>query len=158
MPPCSFCGGKVLPANIVKGERKHAVCAHCRQVLDEYMETRAAEYMESVLKEKLDNYEPPVEVIQQAIADHLSEFIDAKMLGWEIQFKQKMDELYDQTIDALRADLKTSACHRDSPDMLGLEDVITKTVQRVFKEGLTSLKPQPLSRGKKKAKTSEEAA
>jgi len=156
MPACSFCGGKVLPCNMV--DKEHPVCTHCRNVLDEYMETRAAEYMESVLKEKLENYEPPVEVIQQAIADHLSEFIDAKMLGWEIQFKQKMDELYDQTIDALRADLKTSACHRDSPDMLGLEDVITKTVQRVFKEGLTSLKPTPLSRGKRSKKDSQEAA
>ena len=141
----------MLPANTV--DREHPVCTHCRQVLDEYMETRVAEYMDSVLKERLDKYEPPVEVIQQAIADHLGEFIDAKMLGWEMQFKQKMDELYDQTIDALRADLKTSS---GSPDMLGLEAVIAETVQRVFREGLASLKPAPLSRGKKTAKKEAE--
>ncbi len=156
MPACSFCGGKVLPANMV--DREHPVCTHCRNVLDEYMETRAAECVETQIKEALENYELPVEKVRETIADHLGEFLDAKILTWEIQFKQKMDELYDQTIDALRADLKTSACHRDSPDMLGLEAVITKTVQRVFKEGLTSLKPAPLSRGKKKPKTSEEAA
>jgi hypothetical protein len=139
-------------------DKEHPVCTHCRQVLDEYMETRAAEYMETVLKEKLDDYVLPDDKIKDAIADHIGEFLDAKILHWESEFKLKMDELYDQTIDALRADLKTSACHRDSPDMLGLEDVITETVQRVFKEGLASLKPASLSRGKKKAKTSEEAA
>ncbi len=151
MPACSFCGGKVLPANMV--DREHPVCTHCRNVLDEYMETRAAECVETQIKEALENYELPVEKVRETIADHLGEFLDAKILTWEIQFKQKMDELYDQTIDALRADLKTSS---GSPDMLGLEAVIAETVQRVFREGLASLKPAPLSRGKKTAKKEAE--
>lgn len=54
MPPCSFCGRKVLPASIAKSERRHPVCDKCRQVLDEYLESRVQESLPEQLKELLE--------------------------------------------------------------------------------------------------------
>lgn len=139
MPPCSFCGGKVLPANIVKGERKHAVCAHCRQVLDEYMEARVQEYLPEQIKEALseDNYD-------KVFGDKIREIMEAG--NYKMAFEDKWDTIIANTIKA-----EVSGA---------VEELVKEKVAEALKSGLSALVSgaRPLARGKKPSdsKTSQE--
>jgi len=134
LPSCSFCEGKVLPADMEKSGRKHPVCAHCRQVLDEYMETRAVDYMQTELEDKLP------EMLEQTLAD------------WEGRaFVVKFDDKWNKQLSGKVQEVISES----------LADLVKAEVAEALKSGLSALVSgsRPLARGKKHSdsKTSQEA-
>jgi hypothetical protein len=102
------------------------------------------EYVEEAANNAIADMELPEDKIKEAIAEHLCEALDSKMRVWEAEFKLKMDALYDQTIDELRASM-----NGESPEVAVLEGKIAAIVEKTLRTGIASMKPKPLSRGRK---------
>lgn len=122
MPECAFCGGRVLPANIVKGEVP--ICASCRGVLDQYLEARAVDYMQTELKEKLP------EMLEQTLANWEGRAFVVKFEDkWNRQLSNKVKEVVAES----------------------LADLVKAEIAEALKSGLAALVSgaRPLSRGRK---------
>ena len=129
MPSCIFCGKHVLPANAVKGEP--SVCSVCRDVLDQYMESRAVEYMQEKLKEDLPGL----------VEDTISHWNGRAFV---VKFEDKWNKRIEGQIKEIIAD--------------SLADIVKEQVAEALRDGLASLVSgaRPLSRVKKTAKKEAE--
>jgi arsenate reductase-like glutaredoxin family protein len=126
MPDCAFCGGRVLPANMVKGDKVlgHPVCDKCRLILDEYMESRAVDYMQSQVQEMLP------------------EMLEETLAKWEGRaFVVKFEDKWNRQLEGKVKEVIAEA----------LADLVKEEVAGALKGGLASLMSgaRPLARGKK---------
>ena len=128
MPSCAFCGGKVLPCNATEG--KPPVCSKCRGVLDEYMESRAVEYMQDKLKEDLPGM----------LTETLSNWNGRSFV---VKFEDRWNKKLGEQVKAIVAE--------------SLSEMIRWEVEDALKAGIASLAAgsRPLAKGKKREAKAE---